>query len=118
MNNTITDPQETGYVPGEGSVYDYFPQWMVIPDLYATEHVQDPLAVVKLFHPLSNWTWYIVESDGDRCFGLVDGFEMEMGYFSLDELRSIEVLGLHVERDLYFKPTPISELKRRLRGWS
>ena len=39
---------------------------------------------------------------------------MEMGYFSLDELRSIEVLGLRVERDLYFEPIPIRELKRRL----
>ena len=113
-----TTAEEAGYEPGKGDAYDYAPQWMVIPDLYATEHVQDPLAVVKLFHPLSNWTWYIVESDGDRCFGLVDGFEMEMGYFSLDELRSIEVLGLRVERDLYFKPTPIHELKRRLRGGS
>jgi hypothetical protein len=42
---------------------------------------------------------------------LVDGFERELGYFSLDELEQLRgPLGLPVERDLYWKPTLLSEL--------
>ena len=57
-----------------------------IPALYANEHVEnhdDVLAVVKLFSPYSGWTWYITEWDAETgtCFGLVEGFETEIGYF-------------------------------------
>jgi hypothetical protein len=54
----------------------------------------------------------LVELDPvDRlCFGLVVGHEREFGYFSLDELQNIRgPLGLQVERDLYFKPKPVSQ---------
>ena len=41
------------------------------------------LALAKLFSPYSNWTWYITELDPEtgQCFGLVEGFERELGYF-------------------------------------
>ena len=70
------------------------------------------IAYVKFFTPDSNWTWYATEFDGvDTFFGLVDGLEKELGYFSLSELESVHgPLGLEVERDLYFKPTKIGEL--------
>ena len=29
-----------------------------LPPLYSAEHTKDPIAVVKLFHPLSAWTFY------------------------------------------------------------
>ena len=52
----------------------------------------DGTAYVKFFHPLSSWTWYATEFDGkDLFFGLVDGFEKEIGYFSLSELEKIKV---------------------------
>ena len=56
--------------------------------------------------------WYGTEFDGrDKFFGLVDGFE-RTGCFSLAELKSVRgPLGLPVERDLYFNPTPLSELR-------
>ena len=39
-------------------------------------------AVVKFFSTDSNWTWYASEFDGeDIFFGLVSGFEVELGYF-------------------------------------
>lgn len=62
---------------------------------------------VKLFHPISEYTWYIAEANFEtgECFGLVCGFEKELGYFDLNELEEVVVLGLKVERDLYFKPT-------------
>jgi hypothetical protein len=54
----------------------------------------------------------LVELDPvDRlCFGLVVGHEREFGYFSLDELQNIRgPLGHQVDRDLYFKPKPVSQ---------
>ena len=70
-------------------------------------------AVVKFFTPDSNWTWYATEFDGeDRFFGLVVGQEIELGYFSLSELEEIRgPFHLPVERDLYFQPKTLAELK-------
>lgn len=85
-----------------------------VPALYSQERVKDPTVHVKFFTPDSSWTWYVTEYDpGDRlCFGLVDGFEQEMGYFSLDELESVHgPLGLKIERDLWFKPCPLSKVR-------
>lgn len=83
-----------------------------LPPLYTTEHDKDPVAVVKFFTPWTNWTWYAVEFDGDDTFfGLVHGFEKELGCFSLAELESVRGPGgLTIERDLYFEPTRLSEL--------
>ncbi|MCL4488384.1 MAG: DUF2958 domain-containing protein [Chloroflexi bacterium] len=49
----------------------------------------------------------------DIFFGAVSGAEFEIGYFSLSELESLRgPLGLSVERDLYFKPTPLSQIRK------
>ena len=84
-----------------------------LPKLYANEGNDDAKVIVKFFTPDSNWTWYATEFDGvDTFFGLVDGQEKELGYFSLSELESVNgPVGLKVERDLWFEPTPLSELK-------
>jgi hypothetical protein len=67
--------------------------------------------IAKFFHPLSNWTWYTFEYDGtDEFFGLVDGHEKELGYFSLAEMGSVKVMGLGIERDLYFGTPKIKEI--------
>ncbi len=86
-----------------------------IPPLYATEDTKDPLAYVKLFTPDSSWSWYITEYsiDDKQCFGLVDGHEQELGYFSLIELEELRgPMGLSVERDLHFQPTKLSEIRK------
>jgi len=83
-----------------------------VPKLYATENVDDPIAHLKLFTPDSSWSWFIVEHDPhDRlCFGLVVGHERELGYFSLAELEDVRgPMGLPIERDLHWKPTPLSK---------
>jgi hypothetical protein len=68
----------------------------------------DGTAHVKFFHPMSNWTWYATEFDGeDMFFGLVCGHTKEIGYFSLSELQSVNVMGLSIERDKYFEPTRV-----------
>ncbi len=50
----------------------------------------------------------------DTFFGAVAGHEFELGYISLSELeQTTGPLGLHIERDLYFKPTPLSEIRKQ-----
>ena len=94
-----------------------------IPALYANEDVEDydtVLARAKLFSPYSNWTWYIMELDPEtgQCFGLVEGFEKEMGYFDLTELAETTVFGgvPAVERDLYWEPKTLGEIKNGSQG--
>lgn len=81
-----------------------------IPALYEQDGKGDDAKVfVKFFTPWSNWTWFATEYDPEErlFFGLVKGFETEVGYFSLDELEGINgPFGLKVERDIRF---PIGE---------
>ncbi len=95
----------------------------IIPAIYANEKVADydtVLARAKLFSPYSNWTWYITEMDAEtgHCFGLVEGFERELGYFDLTELAETTVFGdvPAVERDLYWQPRTLGEIKRGSQG--
>jgi hypothetical protein len=86
----------------------------VLPKLYTNENLGlEAIAPVKFFTPDANWVWYATEYDGeDTFFGLVSGFVVEMGYFSLIELEGIRgQLKLPVERDLYFTPTTLRKLK-------
>lgn len=84
-----------------------------LPPLYATEAEKDPMVRVKFFYPDFSWTWYAVEFDGeDTFFGLVDGFERELGYFRLSELMENRgKWGMEIERDLYFRPKRLSEIR-------
>jgi hypothetical protein len=86
-----------------------------IPKLYETEEQNNPIAYVKLF--LDGWTWFITEIsiDNNICFGyVISPFGAELGYFSLEEIKSIKgtLGGIGVERDLSFKPTKLSIIKK------
>jgi hypothetical protein len=86
----------------------------VLPRLYANEEVgMEALAPLKFFTPDANWTWYPTEFDGeDTFFGLVSGYEVELGYFTLSELEEVRGgLALPIERDLYFTPTTLQALQ-------
>ena len=85
----------------------------ILPGLYTQEDLGfDAIAYLKFFTPDSNWTWYITEFDGkDIFFGLVDGFEKELGYFSLSEIKNARgPYGLKIERDLHFIPVKLKNL--------
>ena len=89
-----------------------------IPALGANENARDydeVLAPAKLFSPYNGWTWYITEMDpvAGQYFGLVNGFEQELGYFDLTELAETTVFGgvPAVERDLYWEPRTLGEIK-------
>lgn len=85
-----------------------------LPELYSQENEADPMVICKFFTPDAGWTWYVIEFDGqDLFFGYVIGIEPELGYFTLSELSEVRgVLGLPVERDLWFKPIRLSEVKK------
>ena len=83
-----------------------------LPKLGETSEQENPLAIVKFFYPDFSWTWYGIEFDGEDIFyGYVKGFENEFGTFSLKELMENKgKLGCEIERDFWFKPTPVNEL--------
>lgn len=108
-----------------------------LPPLYAMEHEKDPQVPIRLFAVFSSWTWYLyegspVDEDGIMIepdapaerqaeavdflfFGLVDGEEEELGYVSLRELMSVQgPLGLKIERDQFWKPKALSEIRDSL----
>lgn len=86
-----------------------------LPALYSQEGNPDPVVYIRFFTLDSNWAWYVTEGSAEEddfiFFGYVIGFEREWGYFSLDELmQSRGPMGLPIERDLYFKPGPFSQV--------
>ena len=92
-----------------------------LPPLYSQESSGAPVVHAKFFTPDAEWTWLITEGseqdDGDwLLFGYVIGLEEEWGYFLLSEIAGIRgPLRLPVERDLWFRPEPIDEVRRRER---
>ena len=89
-----------------------------VPPLYANDGKGlDAIAKVHLFSCLSNWDWYMSEYDPDTKtgYGLVIGFEEELGYFSLDEMQEINnSYGFNfIERDEHFTERPLREMSRR-----
>lgn len=103
------------------NAHELMPAWLAasVPSLYSQEPVDDPIVHAKFFTPDSSWTWYITEysavaPDGTPrlAFGLAVGHEAELGYISLDELEQVRgPLGLRIERDVYFTPCPLSQVR-------
>lgn len=87
-----------------------------LPKIGETSEQENPTIQAKFFYPDFGWTWYAIEFDGvDEFYGLVDGFEMELGYFSLAELMANRgKLGCEIERDLWFSPIGLKELQNKL----
>jgi len=95
-----------------------------LPKLYSQENVEDPIVVAKWFCPYSTWRWYAIEFDGeDTFFGLVQGLDTELGYFSKSELEHLGYKwGGHilpaVERDLSWQPKKLSEVRESLEKYN
>jgi hypothetical protein len=93
----------------------------ILPSLYSQETISDPVAVIKFFDPCGRFTFFVLEGsrqpDGDLVLfgfcrsGLGPDYD-ELGYASLRKLESVRgPLGLGIERDLYFRPTPLSKIR-------
>ena len=78
----------------------------------------DQLIIAKFFDPTGSWSWYLMNQDPedpDYLWGIVNGFEVEMGSFSLSELSEYRgKLGLGIERDTGFRPMAANELWEKL----
>ena len=126
-----------------------------IPPLYAQEEKGlEAIVYLKLFNPCGGETWYITEASAEieqdeeiidkalkdilpddnvidiRMYGLITGSQFdELGYFSLNELKSIglkprmnlnqttktiTVRDLPIERDLYFDPQPLKNFYKEI----
>jgi hypothetical protein len=81
-----------------------------LPAIYSTEKQKNAVVHLAFFHPGSDWRWYATEFDGeDTFFGLVVGFETELGYFSKSEL---EQNACQIVPD--WKPTPLEIVRQQL----
>jgi len=100
--------------------YNLIPKWSLpfLPNIKKSDK-DDPIVWFKFFHPRSSWTWYLAEYDPqDRlAFGLVAGAETELGYFSIEELESLEVGGLKIEREIWTHPVSIRTLSEYKAEW-
>ena len=93
--------------------YKYIRESDKLPSIDECREIEHPIARIKLFDPCGSWTWYIAAYDGDtgQAWGLVEGFESEIGQFDMRELCAIRgQFGLPIERDLYWTPKPLFEL--------
>jgi len=74
--------------------------------------------VAKFFDPTGSWAWYLMNQDPedpDYLWGIVKGFEVEIGSFSLSELQAVRGgFGLGIERDRCFRPRPALEVWEKL----
>ncbi len=87
----------------------------IIPEFYSSEDValEEKIVYAKFFLPDADWTWFVLEYDkkSNSIFALVDGLDRELGYASIEELEQVRGrMGLHVERDIYFKPVRYGDL--------
>lgn len=88
-----------------------------IPGLYETEHVKTPDKLIFMHFFIGGCDWYVAEFDGeDLFFGFAilndDHLNSEWGYFSLRELKSIQVGWVQIDHDLHWDVRKASEIER------
>lgn len=61
-----------------------------VPRLYEQDGADDPIVHVRYFSCVNGWDWWLLEFDGtDEAFGLVEGYDDELGYFSIKEMEEL-----------------------------
>lgn len=97
-----------------------------LPALGSTDRQDDRLVPVRLFTPMSSFTWYLFEYDptDKLAFGLVTSHivpEGEFGYVSIEELESLKgpvpFQSLPaVEVDAYYIPTTLDKIQEEIKA--
>ncbi len=89
-----------------------------LPSLYSTEHVPVAQKLIHMHFFLGGCDWYMAEySTADRLFfgyAILNGDldNSEWGYSSLDEMRSVNVRGFEIDRDLHWQVRPAGEVDK------
>ena len=61
-----------------------------VPRLYEQDGAEDPTVYAHYFSCVNGWDWWLLEFDGtDEAFGLVEGYDDELGYFSIKEMAEL-----------------------------
>lgn len=86
-----------------------------LPALYSQDGQGDDAVVhTKFFHPFGSMTWYALEYSPEEqmFYGWVENGDCsEFGPFSLEEIGTTVVRGLPLERDKYWRPKTLREVK-------
>lgn len=94
-----------------------------IPAFYSSEETPLKEKMIYMHFFIGGCDWYAAEHEDGCFFGfaiLNNDLEMaEWGYFSLEELASLKVSFVEVDRDLYWKPCKAIEVEkiREAQGW-
>lgn len=87
-----------------------------VPAIYAQDGKGDAaIAYVKIFDPCGSWTWFVTEWNPEtgEAFGLVKGFETELGYFNLHEMAHTKgATGIGLELDMHWTPRTLAECRK------
>lgn len=93
-----------------------------VPGLYETEHISIQDKIIHAYFFIGDSHWFMSEFDKqDLAFGyaILNGdFQMaEWGFFSINELKSINVLDVfQVEYDVLWEPRPAKDVELIRRG--
>ena len=98
---------------------------LTIPKFYSSEEVPLKEKMIYMHFFIGGCDWYAAEySPEERCFFgfaiLNSDYEMaEWGYFSLDELASLKVKFLEVDKDCFWTPKKACEIEKICiaQGW-
>ena len=96
-----------------------------IPKLYETEAVPLKQKQIHLHFFIGGCDWYIAEFDGDNLFFgfaiLNSDYEMaEWGYVSFEELKAIEINGIHVDCETSWEKRKASAVEKicKAQNWN
>lgn len=98
----------------KGKILEMAEAIATMPKSYETDG-QGKEAVAHLHYFAGSWDWYITEKDVDsdgqgqiQAFGMVDGFECEMGYINIKEATRAGA-----ELDLHWAPCTLRQIKEK-----
>ena len=87
-----------------------------IPRLYQTEEIPLAEKIIHMHFFIAGCDWYIAEFDGEDLFwgfaNLNDELNAEWGYVSFNELKSLEIGGIEIDCDLYWKIVPAKQVSK------